>query len=174
MVSATMAATIACITCFRSAGITNHGAQSVEVAVIACFERVHVVVPQGAFRDVVGVELPQLVGIVETSDEPALLLVLRHVQEELHDLRAGVVEVAFEGIDVLEPLAPEAVPAIARGQALSVQPLGMNPKRNDLFVVRAVEDADPSPLRQRLRDAPQEVVVELSLEGALKEATSTP
>ncbi len=37
----------------------------------------------------------------------------------------------------------------------------MHAKRDDLFVVRAVEDADPSPLRKTLRDAPEEVVVEL-------------
>ena len=35
MVSAMIAATMACITCFRSAGTTNQGAQSVDVAEIA-------------------------------------------------------------------------------------------------------------------------------------------
>ena len=37
----------------------------------------------------------------------------------------------------------------------------MDPQRDDLLVVRAVEDADPAPLGSVLGDAPQEGVVEL-------------
>ena len=37
----------------------------------------------------------------------------------------------------------------------------MHPERDDLLVVRAVEDPDPAPLGERLVDAPQEVVVEV-------------
>ena len=44
----------------------------------------------------------------------------------------------------------------------------MHLQSDDLLVVRSVEDADTPPLRQGLRDAPEEVVVEL-LGGGLLE-----
>ena len=98
MVSTTMAAAIACITCLWSAGITYHGAQSVDVAVMASLVGLHVLVPVGPLGHVGRVELPLLVGVVEAGDEAPLLLRLGHVEEELHDLRAVAVEVALEAL----------------------------------------------------------------------------
>ncbi len=68
---------------------------------------------------------------------------------------------AFERVDVLVAFGPEARPAVARGQPLCVQPFGVHPQGDDLLVVGAVEDADASTLGQRVRDPPEEVVVEL-------------
>jgi hypothetical protein len=93
--------------------------------------------------------------------EAPLLLVLRHVQEELHDLRPVPVEVAFEGVDVLLALLPEPLVAGARRQLLLLEPLGVDPEGDDLLVVGAVEDADAPALGSGFGDAPEEVVVEL-------------
>jgi hypothetical protein len=64
------------------------------------------------------------------------------MQEELHDLRPVAVEVALEGVDVLVALLPERVASITGRKALRLEPLGMDPQRDDLLVVRAVEDPD--------------------------------
>jgi len=50
----------------------------------------------------------------------------------------------------------------------------MHSERDDLLVVGAVEDSDASPLREGVRDAPEEVVVELLGGGCLNETTWTP
>jgi hypothetical protein len=111
-----------------------------------------------ALRDVVGVELPLLVRLVEPSEEALLLLVPRDVEEALDDLRPAAVEVALEGVDVLVALLPD--PAGLRNP-LSFEPLGMHAHREHLLVVRAIEDADAAALGRARRHAPEEVVVEL-------------
>src|SRR5262245_58423007 len=44
----------------------------------------HVLLPGAALEDVAEGELPVLVGLVEALEEPASLLVLRNMKEELH------------------------------------------------------------------------------------------
>src|SRR3954471_5195468 len=128
-----------------------------------------VVVPALPLVDVAGVERPLALGRVEPREEAPLLLGARDVQEELDDRRAVAVEVALEGVDVLVAALPEPGRRRAVGQPLLGQPLRVHPERDDLLVVRAVEDADPPALRRRLGDAPQKRVVEL-LRGRLLEA----
>ena len=64
------------------------------------------------------------------------------MQEELHDPRPVPVEVTLERVDVLVALLPEALVALARREPLRLEPLGVDLQRDDLLVVRAVEDAD--------------------------------
>jgi hypothetical protein len=72
---------------------------------------------------------------------------------------------ALECVDVLVALLPEGLVGIAWRQTLRLEPLGVNLERDDLLVVRAVEDADAAALRKGVRDAPEEVVVELLARG---------
>ena len=74
---------------------------------------------------------------------------------------AVAVEVALEGVEVVVAGGPEVRAAVAGRQLLLVEPLGVHPEGDDLFVVGAVEDPDASPLGRRLGDPPQERVVEL-------------
>ena len=135
---------------------------------IGVLERLHVLVPVGPLGDVGGLELPLLAGCVQAGDEPPLLLLLRHVEEELHDLGPAAIQVALERVDVVVASLPELLAARPGRELLTLEPFGMHPQRDDLLVVRAVEDADPPPLGQGLADAPEEVVVEL-LAGGLPE-----
>ena len=118
-------------------------------------------IPVATLGDVGGIELPLLARRVEPGEETLLLYILRDVEEELDDLGPGPVEVALERVDVLIALLPEALVALARRKPLRAEPLGMHLERDDLLVVRAVEDADATAFGKRFRDAPQEVVVEL-------------
>src|SRR6185312_8713183 len=99
-------------------------------------------VPVATLYDVGGVELPFLARRVEPREEALLLHLLRDVEEELDDPRPRPVEVALEGVDVLVAFLPEALVALARREPLRAEPLGMHLERDDLLVVRAIEDAN--------------------------------
>ena len=84
------------------------------------------------------------------------------------------VQVALEGADVLKALVPDVFRYAFLGQFLSGEKLGMHAHDERLLVVAAVENADPSALRQRFHAAPQVVVIEIFAVGALKEVTWQP
>jgi hypothetical protein len=69
--------------------------------------------------------------------------------------------VPFEAVDVVESRLPELTASIAGGQLLLLENLGVDADHEHVLVVRAVEDADPAPLRQRAHVAPQEIVIQL-------------
>ena len=98
-----------------------------------------------AFGEIVDRELPVLVGDVESLEEALLLLVTRDVEEDLDDPGAVPVEVALEGVDVLEPVLPDLV----RGRFPNAPPpgeeVGVDPCDQDLLVVRPVEDPNHPP-----------------------------
>ena len=77
----------------------------------------HVLVPERPLGDVGRVELPLLAGRVEPGEEALLLLLLRDVEEELHDLRPVPVEVALEGVDVLVAFLPQRRAGVSRAAA---------------------------------------------------------
>src|SRR5688572_18180678 len=85
----------------------------------------HVLVPECPLGDVGGVELPQLVRVVEPGHEPPLLLRLRHVEEELHDLGAVAVEMPLPGVQIVVARLPEGGTAVAVRKALLGEPLGV-------------------------------------------------
>ena len=117
-----------------------------------------VVLPEGALLYVVRGELPALVRVVEAGLQAPLLLVLGDVQKELEHGYAvegeAALEVVYEGV---------AFPSSLLGHD------PFYPHYEDVLVVRAVEDTDPTPRRDALVVAPEEVVVGLlgarSLEG---------
>src|SRR5215469_17266539 len=117
-------------------------------------ERVHIVAPELALMHIRGRELPMLVWPVEALHEALLLLLARHVQEELENDRPLPSEVILEVRNVEEPLAPDAFAHERRGQLLSLQDMLVNAHNEDLLVVRSVEDPDPSPLGQALDVTP--------------------
>src|ERR1700678_610221 len=64
-------------------------------------------IPVSALGQIVGRKLPVLVRDVQSSEKTLPLLFTGDVQEELHDPGAIPVEMVFEGVDVLEALAPQ-------------------------------------------------------------------
>jgi len=114
-------------------------------------------------------ELPVLVRCVDARSETLRLLVLGQVKEDLHDLGAVAVQVLLEVADRLESLRPDGlVVDEVIGQSVTVQDLWVHASDQHVFVVGAVEDADPSAFGQAAGGAPEEVVLEL-LGGGLLE-----
>src|SRR4029077_7614188 len=82
-----------------------------------CFlEGVHIVAPEASLADVGRRELPVLPWLVEALHEAPLLLLARDVQKELKDDRPLPGEVILEMRDVGEPLIPDFLANIRRGQ----------------------------------------------------------
>ena len=125
----------------------------------------HVLVPVPAGLEITGAELPPLLRVVEASLEAAALLLPGDVEVDLHDGRAAMVEGLLEGVD--EVVA--GLPHLLRHQA-------EHPRREDILVVRAVEDADLAGPGRRPVDPPEEVVLRLlphrRLEGRQGEVTN--
>src|SRR4029079_16342515 len=65
--------------------------------------------PQSALLDVVEIELPSLVGIVDASQQALELFVLGDIEKELDGHGAAAGEMQFEIVDVLVGLGPEVV-----------------------------------------------------------------
>ena len=147
-----MPATTRLRTHLRSAGTTYHGASSVEVWVERVVERLHVLRPQGAVVEVAPAELPPLVGAVDAILQPLALLLVRHVQEDLHDRGPLVREHALERPDVLVAPLPHA---LGRQR--------LHPHDEHVLVVAPVEHADLAVGRRVTVDPPEEVVGELLL-----------
>ena len=70
-------------------------------------------------------------------------------------------QVALEGVDVLVALLPDLLGDELGRQLLPGQELRVHPHDQHFFVVGPVEDADPAALGQRLRRAPEKVVIEI-------------
>src|SRR5262249_4525353 len=126
-------------------------------------------VPVRALLDVVRVELPVVVRIVDPPQEAAALLFPREVQEELHDREAVLDEEALPVVDLAVPARPHVAVSCRRRQLLALEDLRMDADDENLLVVRAVEDRDLPACREALRVTPEKVVVDL-LRGRLAEA----
>ena len=146
-----------------SAGMTCHGAHSVEVAVSAD-SNAAMYSSQRARSSTSPALNFHSAGRVKPGEEALLLLLLGHMEEELDDLRPVAVEVALECVDVLVALLPHGRPGRPVREPLALEPFGVDLESNDLLVVRAVENAD-APSFGEGRDAPEEVVVKLLRRG---------
>src|SRR5665647_1439122 len=105
----------------------------------------HVLVPVGPLMDVREAELPVFVGRVNSSAETVCLLGLRQVQEDLDDLGAVAVQMCFEVADGAVALFPDGLLIDQLlWETVIMQDLGVYPGDEYVFVVGAVEDADPS------------------------------
>ena len=113
--------------------------------------------------------------MVDAIQEALALFFVRDMQEELHDARTASVQVGLVVTDRAQPVVPEITRLDAAfGQALRGEVLRMHAHHQHFLVVRTVEDADPAPLRQPQRGAPEEIVVELLGLGCLKLETWQP
>src|SRR6266545_5756339 len=115
---------------------------------------VHVGVPVLALPGVLGRELPVFLRLLEAAQEALLLLLARHVEEELPDHDPVVVEVLLEMVDVLEKVLADALGEAGRRQLLAGQELRVDADHQHFLVVGAVEDADPPPLGETLEAPP--------------------
>ena len=114
-----------------------------------------------ALLDVVRVELPVLLRVVDPPEEASALLLLRKVEEQLHDGEAVLDEETFPVVDLAIAALEHAVGARGRRELLVLEDLRMNPDDEHFLVMRAVEDPDLAARRQLLRVAPEVVVIEL-------------
>src|SRR5216683_5688203 len=103
--------------------------------------------PELALLEVGLVQLPVLVGGVDAGLQAASLLLVGDVQEKLEDDDVVVEERALELVDVFE-----AAPDGLGGDEL------VDPRREDVLVVRAVEDADHAARGNGLVNAPEKIV----------------
>ena len=142
---------------FLSAGITCHGAWAVAGLLDGVREGRLVVVPLLPRVEVAEAELPVLVRFGEPGLEPALLLVLGDVQQDLDDRGALVGEHLLERADVVEALPPPLL-----GDET------VHAHHDDVLVVAPVEHADLAALRDVGVDAPEVVAGQLALGGRLE------
>ena len=137
-------------------------------------ERVHVIIPELAFLYVGRREFPALLRLVEAVHEALLLLLARHVQEELQNFCPLAGRVVLKMRDVGQPLVPDPLADERRGQLLPLQDFRVHAHDEDFLVVRTVEDADPPALGQVSDVAPHEVMVELLRRGLLERGHLAP
>src|SRR4029079_19650439 len=107
------------------------------------------VVPQRTVVEIAGAELPALFGLIEPLLQPFALFVARHVEKHLDDGGAFVPEHLLERANVLVAALPY----------LLLRKLAY-PYRDDVLVVRAVEDPDLAARGAGLVDTPEIVVCE--------------
>ena len=98
---------------------------------------------------------------VDTAQETDALLLAGDVQEQLHDSKAVLGQIALPVVDLAVAPLPHVVLPRGRRQLLAIQGLGMYPNHEHLLIVGAVEDPDLAARRQVGGVAPQVVVVEL-------------
>ena len=131
------------------------------------FVRLRVVAEMRALREVGRRELPVFGRVVEPVEQSLFLLVLGDVQEDFDDARAVAMKMSLERVDVLVTLVPELVAlGGVRRKVLSREDVGVDTSNEDLFVVRAVEDPDPSTFGKRFDTAPEEYIVGILLNDA--------
>src|SRR5208337_876033 len=105
----------------------------------------HVVVPEAALEEVCRRELPVFPGIFKPLEKSLTLFVLGDVQEELEHHCAVAGQVPLQSIDVFIAVSPEVVVDLDVGDPRGLDQLRMHSDDQDLLVIGAVEDADPSP-----------------------------
>ncbi len=131
-------------------------------------ERLLVVVPGLTLLDVVGGELPVVVGKIDAPQEASSLLLARKVQEELHDPEAVLGEIPLPVVDRVISARPDVMLARLDRKLLPEEVLRMHPDDEHLLVVRPVEDADLSARREPLLIPPEEVLIELRVRRDLE------
>src|SRR5262245_4124286 len=77
-------------------------------------------------------------------------------------------QMLLEVDDGLEPAFPDVAVDELWWQILRLEDFGMDTNDQDLLIVRAVEDADPTAFGKRHRSAPEKIVRELDRAGMLK------
>ena len=124
-------------------------------------ERLLVGIPGPALLHIVGRELPVVLGEVDAPQEADALLLLREVEEDLHDPKAVPGEIPLPVVDRFVPAFPDVVLARLGRELLAHEVLGMHTDDQHLLVVGPVEDGDLAPRRQPFLVAAKEVLIEL-------------
>ena len=113
-------------------------------------------------------ELPVLVWFLQAVEEAPALLLLGHVQEQLHDLEAVVDEITLPVVDVAEAALPHVALGSRSWEMLPGQEVRVDADDQHFFVVGAVEDGDIAPSREYFGAAPHEVVFQFLGRGRLE------
>src|SRR5437867_12068794 len=128
----------------------------------AGFIGLHVVVPEFPLLEVAPAEFPVLIRLVDAGKKATALLVLGNVEEKFNDARSVAIKMVFQIHDGTIPIPPDGlfVEQFFR-QPLAVENLGMDSNDQHFFVVRTIEDANATALRQETSGAPQKIVFQL-------------
>ena len=125
--------------------------------------------PVAAFLEVRKRELVVLLFVKEPVREPLLLLILRHVKEDLHHAEGVLPEILFPVPDLIEAFVPEVLVVFDFVGQLAVFDVVVEPYSDDVLIVRPVEDPDHAAGRERTVHTPEVIVILLdhgrSLEG---------
>ena len=90
------------------------------------------------------------------------------MKEELANQSAIPRQVALERVDVLVPISPHVPGDERRRKFLPGEDVRMHPNHEHFFVVRPIEDPDPSPFRQCLVRPPEIIVIQLFVRWPLE------
>lgn len=108
-----------------------------------------------ALVDVRSREFPVLLGIVDARQETFSLFSFREVQENFYDACPVVMQMFFESANRFVALLPNPIGIYSvGGQILRLNDSGMHFGDQNFFVIGAIENSDPTPLRQTTRGAP--------------------
>ena len=113
-------------------------------------------------------ELPAFGGLLQPLQQTLALLLPGDVEKELEHDHSIAGEMALEFADILEAFLPDVLADQLGRDFLPLQQFGMHAHDQGLLVVRAVEDADPSSLRDADRRAPEKIVREILLARRLE------
>src|SRR4029077_13073230 len=103
--------------------------------------------PELALGNVVLGDLPALGGLLQPLQQTLALLLPGDVEKELEHDHSIAGEMALEFADILEAFLLDVLADELGRDFLPLQQFGMHAHDQGLLVVRAVEDADPSSLR---------------------------
>ena len=122
----------------------------------------HVVLPILSLVNVSCAELPILSRIIDTLKESLSLLIERKVQEYLDDLRVVAMKVLLQINDRAIPLLPDVlVVAQLLGEPLAAEKFRAHSNDENLLVIEAVEDVDPSAFGKAESGAPVKIMFKL-------------
>src|SRR5207249_3595567 len=126
-----------------------------------CLVRLHIAVPELSLRHIRQAELPVLVRIINAVEKTLPLLFLRNVEEEFHDACAISMEMAFQIHDRAVPVSPDRllIENFCR-KPLAEQDFRMHADDQHFLVIGPVENPNPTPLRQALGGAPEQIMLE--------------
>ena len=108
---------------------------------------VHVVVPLAPFSHVGKRKFPVLLRCIDTSEQAALLLSLREVEEEFQDDDSIPDKVLLKVVYLVEAMLPDTLSLVFWRQHLQIQNLLVDSDDQHFFVVGAIKNSNPAARR---------------------------
>src|SRR5579859_2163483 len=121
-----------------------------------------VVLPVFPFLDIPEREFPVLLRIVNASEQSLSLLLPGEVEKDLDRPRKVPMEVVLQSHDGAVPILPQGFQVVhLLGKPLITEKLRVHANHQDLFIIGAIENPDPSPLGQAAGRTPKKIMLQL-------------